>query len=217
MKKILKKNQVILTVLTMLVAVAGYLNYSGKADEMLGIAESSTAESSLDAEAGKDAAAAGEDLVEIDSLDDPQEAAADESGGLEEVSSPGEAILTNGVTVSDFLAQAKLTREQTRGQNREALLEIVNNTELEETTRQAAVDQLVAQTSAAELESTIEMLLSSKGFENTIVSVLDDSVDVVVCRSSITDAERAQIEDIVKRKTELSADHIVITLMELKK
>ena len=44
MKKILKKNQVILTVLTMLVAVAGYLNYSGKADEMLGIAESSKAE-----------------------------------------------------------------------------------------------------------------------------------------------------------------------------
>ena len=217
MKKILKKNQVILTVLTMLVAVAGYLNYSGKADEMLGIAESGTAESSLAADAGKDAAAAGEDLVEIDSLDDPQEAAADESGGLEEVSSPGEAILTNGVTVSDFLAQAKLTREQTRGQNREALLEIVNNTELEEMTRQAAVDQLVAQTSAAELESTIEMLLSSKGFENTIVSVLDDSVDVVVCRSSITDAERAQIEDIVKRKTELSAEHIVITLMELKK
>lgn len=217
MKKILKKNQVILTVLTMLVAVAGYLNYSGKADEMLGIAESSKAETDIARESGEDAAAAGENLVEIDSLDDPQEAAASESGGLEEVSSPGEAILTNGVTVSDFLAQAKLTREQTRGQNREALLEIVNNTELEEMTRQAAVDQLVAQTSAAELESTIEMLLSSKGFENTIVSVLDDSVDVVVCRSSITDAERAQIEDIVKRKTELSAEHIVITLMELKK
>lgn len=217
MKKILKKNQVILTVLTMLVAVAGYLNYSGKADEMLGIAESSKAETDIAQESGEDAAAAGENLVEIDSLDDPQEAAASESGDLEEVSSPGEAILTNGVTVSDFLAQAKLTREQTRGQNREALLEIVNNTELEEMTRQAAVDQLVAQTSAAELESTIEMLLSSKGFENTIVSVLDDSVDVVVCRSSITDAERAQIEDIVKRKTELSAEHIVITLMELKK
>ena len=72
MKKILKKNQVILTVLTMLVAVAGYLNYSGKADEMLGIAESSKAETDIAQESGEDAAAAGENLVEIDSLDDPQ-------------------------------------------------------------------------------------------------------------------------------------------------
>ena len=73
----------------------------------------------------------------------------------------------------------------------------------------------MALTAAAEMESTIETLLLAKGFENTIVSILNDSVDVVVCRSSITDAERAQIEDIVKRKTMLTADHIVITLMEL--
>lgn len=36
-------------------------------------------------------------------------------------------------------------------------------------------------------------------------------MDVVVNQSNLSDAERAQIEDIVKRKTEVSAEKIVIT------
>ena len=40
------------------------------------------------------------------------------------------------------------------------------------------------------------------------------SVDVVIGQSEITDAQRAQIEDIVKRKTEISGENIVITTMQ---
>jgi stage III sporulation protein AH len=44
-----------------------------------------------------------------------------------------------------------------------------------------------------------------------VVSITDDSCDVVVNLEGITDAQRAQVEDIVKRKAGVSAENIVIT------
>lgn len=40
----------------------------------------------------------------------------------------------------------------------------------------------------------------AKGFSDPVVSITDDKVDVVIHASSITDPERAQIEDIVNVK-----------------
>ena len=54
-----------------------------------------------------------------------------------------------------------------------------------------------------------------KGFVDPVVSITENQVDVVLNAASLTDPERAQIEDIVKRKTEIGAEGIVITLMEL--
>ena len=48
-----------------------------------------------------------------------------------------------------------------------------------------------------------------------MVSLTDGKVDVVINATTISDQQRAQIEDIVKRKTEVSADGIVITLLNL--
>ena len=48
-----------------------------------------------------------------------------------------------------------------------------------------------------------------------VVSLTNGKVDVVINAASITDQQRAQIEDIVKRKTEVGAENIVITLLNL--
>ena len=67
----------------------------------------------------------------------------------------------------------------------------------------------------AEKENAAETLLQAKGFVDPVVSITENQVDVVVNAVSLTDPERAQIEDIVKRKTEIGAAGIVITLMDL--
>jgi stage III sporulation protein AH len=59
------------------------------------------------------------------------------------------------------------------------------------------------------------MLLSAKGFDGSVVSIDSGAVDVVISRYLLSDAERAQIEDIVERKTGMGVESIVITLMEL--
>ncbi len=53
-----------------------------------------------------------------------------------------------------------------------------------------------------------------EGFVDPVVSITDGKADVVVNAASLTDQERAQIEDIVKRKTDIGADGIVITLLD---
>ena len=127
---------------------------------------------------------------------------------------PGEAVLTSGLTVADFMAQVKLNREQVRGMNKDALLEVINSDVASAEEKQSAVDNMVRLTDAADKENAAESLLKTKGFTESVVSIVDGEADVVICKDSLTDAERAQVEDIVKRKTDIGIDHIVITLME---
>lgn len=130
---------------------------------------------------------------------------------------PGEAVLTSATTNVGFIAEAKLSREQVRAKNKEALLEIINNTSIADEQKQAAIDTMIKMTDIAEREAAAETLLESKGFEDVVVSITDDTADVVVNMSEITDAKRAQIEDIMKRKTGVSAENIVITPISVEK
>ena len=59
--------------------------------------------------------------------------------------------------------------------------------------------------------NTAEMLLEAKGFTDVVVSITEDSCDVVLNMGEVTDAKRAQVEDIVKRKTNVSAENVIIT------
>ena len=54
-------------------------------------------------------------------------------------------------------------------------------------------------------------MMNSKGFSEAVVSLTNDSADVVVKADELTDANRAQIEDIVTRKTDIAPENIVIT------
>ena len=201
MKKILKKNQVIITSLAVLIAVAGYLNF---ADVDLGLKNK---------EASADSSSILED-VDYDLTDET--ALLDENGAdssLTDVqdqttSTPREAVLT---AASDFAAQAKLSREQIRSQNKADLQAIINNQDLGDDQKQEAVSTMVSMADLTEKESAAELLLEAKGFENVIVNLTGETADVVVPEADLTDAKRAQIEDIVKRKTGIAPENIVIT------
>ncbi len=126
---------------------------------------------------------------------------------------PGEAVFTSGDNVA-VLSEAKLLKEQTRAKNKETLLEIINSTGLTDEQKQTAVDSMVEMTAIAEKEAAAEILLEAKGFTDVVVSINGDAVDVVVNASVLDDAMRAQIEDIVKRKTEVEAENIIISTMD---
>lgn len=128
---------------------------------------------------------------------------------------PGEAILTSGMSVSDYIAGVQLNREQVRAKNKDTLLAIINNANIEESAKQEAIQDMIRLTEISEKENAAETLLMAKGFSDPVVSISSDKVDVVVNASSITDAQRAQIEDIVKRKAEVGAENIIITLLNL--
>ena len=113
--------------------------------------------------------------------------------------------------MAEYIANVQLSREQIRAKNREALNALINNENLDASAKEAAVQDMLALNAIAEKET----LLMAKGFADPVVSITDGKVDVVVNAPSITDPQRAQIEDIVKRKTEISAENIVISLLNL--
>ena len=134
------------------------------------------------------------------------------AGQNADAENPGEAVLTSSsVNNVDFVSEVKLNREQVRSQNKASLLELINNVNITEEQKQDAVNAMVAMTDIAEREAAAEMLLEAKGFTDVVVSITDGNADVVLNMGEVTDAKRAQIEDIVKRKTNVEAQNIVIT------
>ena len=55
--------------------------------------------------------------------------------------------------------------------------------------------------------------MESKGFSDVVVSISDSGVDVVVNATQLSEAQRAQIEDIIIRKTGVAPDTIIISTM----
>lgn len=233
MKNLVKKNQLMITALAIMIAIAGYLQFAGTnleeealtvddenaasvADVNGVITENYTADGMLDL-SEEDLLSAG--LTEIESLDSEvdvvMEDYLDEDMQVAEVTPeegevPGEAVFTSTTGVA-VLSEAKLLKEQTRAKNKETLMEIIGSDGLTDAQKQEAVDSMVKMTEIAEKEAAAEILLEAKGFSDVVVSINGDAVDVVVNAIELSDAQRAQIEDIVKRKTDIAAENIIIS------
>lgn len=91
-------------------------------------------------------------------------------------------------------------------------MEIIQSEELTEDAKKEAVNSMITLTETAQKESDAQMLLEAKGFTQTVVSISGDSADVMVEAASLTEAQTAQIIDIVQRKTAVSAENIIITV-----
>ena len=240
MKRLFRRNQIIITTLAVMIAAAGYLNYAGKRDLAAAgnIYEAGMMDISDEDLLAENKAASGEELLEIGSLDqDPDQVeealpgeslAQSEEGGQDAVQegqdtqdapagieNPGEAVLTSGMSVADYIAGVQLSREQVRARNKETLMSLINSTSIDEAAKQQAIQDMIRLTEISEKENAAETLLMAKGFSDPVVSIADEKVDVVINAPSITDPQRAQIEDIVKRKTEAGADQIIITLLNM--
>ena len=213
MKKV-QKNQVIIAALAVMIVLAGYLNFrTGGMD----VSDSIASNAAVDAESGTETEdvlleLTENDLAEIEVADE-EEMEDLESNPSDTPENVGEAVLTSTVVAQNFSAQAKLNREQMRSKNKEALIEVINNENTTEDLKQTAMEDLMDMTNRSEMEIAAENLLTAKGFENSVVSLTKDSCDVVVCRESLTEGERAQIEDIIARKTDVGIEKVVITTL----
>lgn len=274
-KKLWKRNQIMITALALMIAIAGYLNFTGKQidDEILFTtsaqfeeADADVVEETLsdttevydettglydismeDVEYYTEIESLDEDITisEAETLDDgvlaeapdgsvvadttDANVVADANGDViqndevvletgaevadaltteEEV--PGEAVFTNTMSVTS-LAEANLMKEQTRAANKQALMDIINNENISDAAKQEAVNSMIDLTDLAQKETETLIMLEAKGFANAVVSINGDSVDVCIGMNELTPAQIAQVEDIVKRKTGIPAENIIIS------
>ena len=259
MKNVFKKNQLMITALAIMIAIAGYLQFAentadkvdgtnelksvngGKVitehytakqtaqkemtdaldgildlseEDLLNLSNGASGNALLEGEADINSLDSDVNVVMEDYLEEGMEVAVSADDplleGPKEGEIPGEAIYTSAGGI-EILSDARLLKEQTRARNKETLLNIIDNEHLSNEQKQTAVDGMVEMTEIARKETEAEILLEAKGFSDAVVSISGDGVDVVVNAISLTDTQRAQIEDIVKRKTNIEPENIIIS------
>ena len=239
MKKFARKNQWIITALAVLIAVAGYLNFTGEEinknglKNVMSLSGKQTAAPEEQAQAENEAAADGKEekkqtkesketsaqtTTDISAEDNGEDYTVADSGELKSASeeNPGEAVMVSNSLGADYFSSAKLSREQSRAKNKETLMTIINNDKIASKDKKSAIDQVAQLTKDAQMESAAELMLEAKGFTDSVVSIEKGSADVIVNAGELTQQQLAQITDIVTRKTKISADNVVITPVAVK-
>jgi hypothetical protein len=226
-KNVFKKNRLVILALSVMIGVAGYLNFNaGKKDDLLREkAQETNADAEVisyenDKEAGKEEAVT-EETASDKTAEDTTDATYLEQAALEEnvelnsdEDDIGEAVLTNAQIMKNNLVTAKLNREQSRSKSKEALLAIMNDETIDSAAKDEAVNSYVKLTDTIEKETDAETVLTAKGYTDCIVTINDTTVDVTIPVEELSDTERAQIEDIVTRKTGYDVSKLVITVAE---
>jgi len=238
-----RRNQIIVTALVVMIAVAGYLSYTDVRQEPVpGFAynEDNNIQALVpDGSAFDQTVMVHAPAVTIRELTNPEviqenmeialvlenNMAGRQQGepapaeqppeqNREQTAQPGEAMFVSAnIDSGAFFVQAKLDREQSRSRQKEILMELINNVNLDQASRANSADAMLSIQRRIEKESSTEALIEAKGFREVFVRIGDDTVDVVVSKEVLSDAEVAQIEDIVKAKTGMDSNQIRISPM----
>ena len=146
MKKIFQKNQIAITALAIMIAVAGYLNFTEQntsSDGTKKTAGSVETIDTMDISDGdsliKEKAKASKDVSKSLSKNSSENAKETQTDASSETI--GDAVLTQA-QVSEYVAGARMEREQTHSKTKESLNEIINSTSVSEDAKKEAVDKL---------------------------------------------------------------------------
>ena len=219
MKNIFKKNQVIIAALAIMIIVAGYLNFTRDKVGNEGALDAAASPGAIGNQADADLDLTGDPDSVVSDTNDVVDANNDSDKSDTKVDADnkaGEAVLATNTINADFFISNKLQREQVRAANETTLQEIIDNKNVNDKQKQDAIDAMIELTTIKDKENATETLLEAKGFPDTLVTITEGSVEVVVNANKLTEQQMAQIEDVVKRKTGISAKNIVISPVNVK-
>lgn len=220
MRRVSGKNRLAIIALAVMIGVAGYMSFAdaGKDKKTKKNGKEQVEVISYDEVAGSDSknVADGSENIAADEAQDTDEGLSEDmelNGPEEEI---GDAVLTSASAkaVTNNMASVKLTREQNRSKSRETLMDIIGDEALSDEAKKEAADTYVRLNDTIEMETDIETVLAAKGYTDVVVTIGDESVDVTLGAAELDDAERAQIEDIVTRKTCYNISNVAISMMD---
>lgn len=236
-----KRNQIIITVLVFMIAIAAYLNtkqaplgemnlvdrttfgeseVAEEEDFFAGYDEQLVSNEGANKEEGNGAEVLSEDVTSVGLLPDEAESGILNGQSIEAIITKKESetatVESASQTVSSsveesYFAEEKLLREQSRASQLEELKQYVELENLDADSKAKAAASLLAIQERIEKESSAEALLRAKGFKEVYVRISENAVDVVVSKAELTETDIAQIEEIVNRKTGYSVGKINIT------
>lgn len=192
--KFLKRKQIIVLSLVLMLVIAGYLQYSYNKSSQF---------------SEQDSAQIG-DAVYVDN----QNMAAADATSVQAEKKVTDKAATASKEANSFFAQAKMDRDVVRGKDTEALKGITEDKLATKDAKSKAYEKMIKIVETSQKEMRIETLIKEKGFSDVVALFSDNgNVDVIVKAPGISKADAAKIADIVMRQGNVSLDKIVIKPM----
>lgn len=203
--KLLKKNQVIIYTIAVLLMVAGYLNYSTNTGEAL---EASANEVANTANIG-DARLVSTDPVDENAANELQNTinvtnTSNTNTTAENITNNTTTQTSSTVSTDDYFAKSKLERDTMYSQMLETYENVLNSDNSLETQKQSATEEITKINNTKNSIMVCENLLKTKGFDSSVIFVNGDSISVIIGADELTQEEIAQVQNIISR--EMSAD-----------
>ena len=110
-----------------------------------------------------------------------------------------------------YIVDMKMTREKQRNSLTEQLNEIINNPSTADAAKVEASNMKVSIVKNSDTELQIENLLLAKGYDEAIVFIDSDKVNVVVNMEEITQNDATKIFDIVSNQSGINRENIKLT------
>ena len=214
---LLKKNQVIVYVIAIMVMAAGYLNYTTKQNE-------NSVQTSMQIEAKDetkiadigDATLVNSNDIINENKNETKENKTDttnvENNNNEEIETKE---TSNNSKEIEYFIKSKLDRDTMYSQMIETYEKILNSNNSLETQKQSATEEI---TKINQIKNSImicENLITTKGFENNVVFVNGNSVSVIIGVKELKQEEVAQIQNIIEREIKVTTENIHIATKKL--
>ena len=215
-----KKNQIIIFALGLMIITAGYLSYSNNINNNL-IETSSIADSEDMASIG-DAKLVSANIADennvisnnISSTSNNDSNVINENNinsnilnDLEETTNSIDSVITSTLSIDssdDYFSNSRLERNKMYSQQIENYQDILNNTNVSESQKKTAQEEITRLNNEQNGIMISENIIKTKGIEDLVIFVNNESINVIVKGKEIEKEEIAQIQNIVTR--ELEAD-----------
>ena len=209
--KILKKNQLAILVIALMLITAGYLNYNTNYNDNVASTSTEVDETAIGSIGDATLVSSNAIVDNENNISEINENIANNlTDNAEEVSSNLSAS-NNTSDDENYFSNSKLERDKMYSQMLETYQKILENSSISAEQKTIAQEEINNINSTKNAIMISENLLTTKGFEKNIIFVNGDSVNVIVEKEEISTEEIAQIQNIVQRElnSEIENIHIV--------
>ena len=232
MKQILKKNQIIISVIAIMLIAAGYMNYTSNEKQALETAVLTDSEKYAgigDATLVSANVADNNDLVNNDEtqniIDDSakNEEKKDEIKSNDQNTESKENIVQNekntSTTVTEtsgdqYFAELRLERDKMYSQMLESYQKILSNNQISETQKEISENEIKKINDTRNAIMIAENLIKNKGFQDLIIFINGDSISIIVKAKELKEEQIAQIQNIISRELKGEIENIHISNKE---
>ena len=201
--KLLKKNQVVIYVIAVMLMVAGYLSYTTRMEnEAVQVNANETDKFANVGDARLVSSEAVEENITNEIASTTNQTV--ENTTMTNSTSNNESSQETSSGVDDYFAKSKLERDTMYSQMIETYENVLNSSNSLETQKQAATEEITKINNIKNSIMICENLLKTKGFENSVIFVNNESISIIIGTDELKEEEIAQIQNIVSR--EMSAD-----------